>query len=1504
MARARSECGLQAVARSECGLQAVSWAYGLRPALQTMQEGTGMPESASGPSKIGGFELLGRLGKGGMGTVLKARQVSMDRLVALKILPKKLAENEAFVQRFLREARSAAKLRHPNIVQAHDVGQAEGYYFFAMEFVDGETLADIVRRDGPLEPNRALDVMKQVCSALAAAHKEGIVHRDIKPANIMLDKEAQVRVTDFGLAKRTEGDVAVTADGAVVGTPAYVAPEMAKGGEADARSDLYSLGATIFCALAGRPPFEGKNFSEVLIKQVNEAAPPLASLAPRVDRRLCHVVDRLLRKNPEARYPSATALLDDLNGLGKLQSVAAAARAEARAMLAEAPTLEMTEGRRQMADGRRQTAARQPKSNRTILIAVAAIVAIIAIAAVVLVLRSGRKPADRAVTIKPSTSSPTRPSTPSPIPSPKVPSSLKPTTEHPIPPKVKDLPKKPEPPVPPAPQPGEWVSLFDGRTLEGWKVADGSVFEGHGTVTVEDGLILLGEGKTFTGGAWTKPFPRTGYEVAMQVQRFKGREAGLCNIVLPVGKSGCILSVGGFGGAIVGLTFVDGQTAEKNVTRRRMAFDQERWYDIRLRVTTDKVEAWVGDEQVVDLPLAEHELKLPGGYGALEPFGVYAERSGRTALRNIRLLRLHAAAAADAKQPELAKWEAIKAEAKKLVGAGKFDEAVKVLRTGQNVAIEGIGDMIDAEIELAEAARKRAAAAALAAYQAESDKLWALFKARDYPAAEKLLADVARRSAAEIKGVRPAGAEDFRVGDADSLAQHLKADQEAAKLLREFWAAVEKGVAARKGTVSIRGAVGNITAVDKGVITIQTPKGEAIARSLHDLDAKQALAYAAVVSKDDERSRLAEAIFRIAEGEDPALAEKALAAAGKPPGLSYYHDRLAALTLGAAEVAARKAWAEIEAAAEPKPTKAEAARILALLDAFEKAHAGTKHFAAVRDKLPDLREKIGAPAEAVEPPPPPADVPPERAGEIGLEQGFVAAYYAGRDHDRFVTAEAAKQRLSFNWDTKAPAPGVPADNFSCRFVGWLCIDEPGEYAFAFWHDDGVRLYLDGKSVVDYWVAKPGHSPAGKIQLEKGWHRLWVEHFDGPWTATITLLWRKGQAAETNVPADVLYCESELLERVRRHPTRNPLLGMKPTDGGRLPKPKPRAGNVETGEWQSLFDGKTLKGWNTVQEFPGYGGSGRVEVQDAQIILERAQGTGITWSGGFPSVDYEVIVQAMRLGGTDSMLTICFPSPAGSCQLGVGGWKNEFVGLEKVDGKWANENSTGKRMRFEDNRWYEVRLVVARGRVEAWLDGTKVVDLATAGHVLSLPPAAERIQPFGMYTWRCKTAVRSVRLRRIEPEAAEAPRAGEWPFDAAEARRRQSEAAKALGVEAETDIALGGGVKMTLVLIPAGEFLMGSAPATSPEQLQKVFGGNAGEFQPEFPQRRVKISKPFWLGKTEVTQAQWQAVMGENPSHFKGKPQNPVDNVSWDDCQGFLQKLSAKFKRPFRLPTEA
>ncbi|MBM4036809.1 MAG: DUF1080 domain-containing protein, partial [Planctomycetes bacterium] len=343
-----------------------------------------------------------------------------------------------------------------------------------------------------------------------------------------------------------------------------------------------------------------------------------------------------------------------------------------------------------------------------------------------------------------------------------------------------------------------------------------------------------------------------------------------------------------------------------------------------------------------------------------------------------------------------------------------------------------------------------------------------------------------------------------------------------------------------------------------------------------------------------------------------------------------------------------------------------------------------------------------------------------------------------------------------------------------------------------------------------------------------------------------------------------------------------------------------------GEWQSLFDGKTLEGWRVLRT-GSYAGGGEVAVRDGAVQLGGGvPRTGICAAQQLPRLDYEFALEAMRVEGNEGFASVVFPIGNAQCLLIVGAEDGKLVCLDSVRRQTGGRIETKRRLDFVNRQWYEVRLRVTAGRLEAWIGKERMVDLATPECTFELPSrVAEGVQPFTVCASKgTVAALCNIRLRRIEPGAAEGPKAGEWPFNAAEARRRQAEAAKALGVEAETDIALGGGAKMTLVLIPAGEFLMGSAAATSPEQLQKAFGGNAGEFQPEFPQRRVKISRPFWLGKTEVTQAQWQAVMGENPSHFKGKPQNPVDNVSWDDCQGFLQKLSAKFKRPFRLPTEA
>jgi len=248
----------------------------------------------------GRYSIERELGRGGMGIVLLARDVALDRLVAIKLLPRPLAASAEARDRFLREARTAAGLSHPNIVPIHAVEQQGALVFFVMGYVDGETLRERVERAGPLSPRLAMKVMQEVAWALGYAHQRGVIHRDIKPDNIMIERATdRALVTDFGIAVR--GRVGEGGGGEVVGTARYMSPEQALGETVDARSDLYSLAATMFFALTGRPPFEGSNLPAIITKQVSTPAPHVMTLRPEVPARLGELVDKCLQKDPAAR---------------------------------------------------------------------------------------------------------------------------------------------------------------------------------------------------------------------------------------------------------------------------------------------------------------------------------------------------------------------------------------------------------------------------------------------------------------------------------------------------------------------------------------------------------------------------------------------------------------------------------------------------------------------------------------------------------------------------------------------------------------------------------------------------------------------------------------------------------------------------------------------------------------------------------------------------------------------------------------------------------------------------------------------------------------------------------------------------------------------------------------------------------------------------------------------------------------------------------------------------
>lgn len=256
---------------------------------------------------IGRYSLERELGRGGMGIVFLARDVALDRSVAIKLLPPALAANPQLESRFLQEARTAARLSHPHIVPIHAVEQAAGLVYFVMGYIEGETLGERLRARGPLAPAEASRMIQEVAWALAYAHGHGLVHRDIKPDNILLERgTGRAVVTDFGIA------AAVGNAGDVVGTPEYISPEQAQGQPVDGRSDLYSLGVTAYFAITGTHPFRADDVHALLAMHVTRAAPPLLAIAPGTPARLAAAVDRCLRKDADERFPSGETLAESV----------------------------------------------------------------------------------------------------------------------------------------------------------------------------------------------------------------------------------------------------------------------------------------------------------------------------------------------------------------------------------------------------------------------------------------------------------------------------------------------------------------------------------------------------------------------------------------------------------------------------------------------------------------------------------------------------------------------------------------------------------------------------------------------------------------------------------------------------------------------------------------------------------------------------------------------------------------------------------------------------------------------------------------------------------------------------------------------------------------------------------------------------------------------------------------------------------------------------------------
>ncbi|MBO4633446.1 MAG: protein kinase [Lentisphaeria bacterium] len=279
--------------------------------------------TASG-SVIGDFIILHELGRGGMGIVYLAHQISLDRPAAVKILSESYAKNSDFVVGFIKEARAAAKLNHPNIVQAYAVGDDDGIFYFAMEHVDGETMKHILKRENVIPVKKAIDIVRQIAEALDYAwQEEKLVHRDIKPDNIMLTSAGRAKLADLGLAK-VGNDPGSTEGEEVMGTPQYISPEQLTGDALDNRTDIYCLGATFYHFLTGRFPYEGSSAVEIARQHLDGTLIPPNQVNPAIPETVSRVVEKMMAKDPAQRYQSAGQLAEDLARIKRGQNPAVA----------------------------------------------------------------------------------------------------------------------------------------------------------------------------------------------------------------------------------------------------------------------------------------------------------------------------------------------------------------------------------------------------------------------------------------------------------------------------------------------------------------------------------------------------------------------------------------------------------------------------------------------------------------------------------------------------------------------------------------------------------------------------------------------------------------------------------------------------------------------------------------------------------------------------------------------------------------------------------------------------------------------------------------------------------------------------------------------------------------------------------------------------------------------------------------------------------------------------
>jgi len=846
-------------------------------------------------STLGEFGILELLGRGGMGAVYKARQVSLDRLVALKVLPESLSRNAAFAERFRREARAAAAVRHPNIIEVHAVGEDQGHQFIAMEFIEGETLAARLKREGRLDPGPALDILRQTAAALRKAHDAGILHRDIKPSNILLDADGLVKVADFGLAKRPDKDVSVTQTGHNLGTPLYMPPEVCRGRKADARSDLYSLGATFYQVLAGRPPFEGESSAELVAKHIEAALVPLQQLAADAPSALCRLIHRLLRKDPAERYQSAAEVLE---ALAKVEARVARPAPTGSATTHTAPTRPARERRRAAA----VTAPRAGRRSRRAL-ALGAAVAVAAIALVLLLALRGKRTEPRA------------------------------TSRAMVPVAT--------PPSPPRPEQGPATPAPDAREAEARDLFDfARRAAGSGTWLSADTYL----GKLDRTCADTKFCAAN--RAAIDALRAKIKAA----LTQPadVAQDVIVLKTGD---AVIRSSSPDGpwlkyETDRASLRDWRHSEDSVSWQFSIGEPGRYEVAA------VYSMGNREGGSTYSVGVGTQVLKGVVSNTDGWDDFREWKLGTLSFAAPGTvllSVRPTQIRPDCHLMDLRSLILRRLKPDGTPIVPptadppppSGKQTTVENRPPEPKPPTPEPKAGTEGIRKAA-AAYARESDKVWALLGERKYDEAGKLIEERATRpelklAAEHIQADREA---------VSLLGEFWRAVEKGLPALKGR-------------TLVLGGVGGTVESIEGGVITLRTPVGETQRSSMRELAAQQAAHCSGLGSASDAHGSLLLGVFLLAECADLDDAAEALAKAGGGPAVALYRSRLRAVALDSQDASARAAWRRIESAAgEGRLTRNVARQLQGMLDEFVKQHGKAGYCRELQEPTRTLKARI------------------------------------------------------------------------------------------------------------------------------------------------------------------------------------------------------------------------------------------------------------------------------------------------------------------------------------------------------------------------------------------------------------------------------------------------------------------------------------------------------------------------------------------------------------------